>query len=85
MAASDASGRFRIVHDRIAICDEDWEPLLLFDSAAHRSLMTTPEMVERTVKPGSAGKFFRSRARPGSPGDCVRPVDTGESAKPISF
>ncbi|MGP1281348.1 MAG: aminotransferase [Parasphingopyxis sp.] len=44
-------------HDLIAICDEVWEHLV-FDGAAHRSLMTMPGMRERTVKIGSAGKIF---------------------------
>jgi len=44
-------------HDLIAICDEVWEAVR-FDGAAHRSLMTFPEMARRTVKIGSAGKIF---------------------------
>ncbi|QLC26543.1 aminotransferase [Parasphingopyxis algicola] len=46
-----------VAHDLIAICDEVWEHLV-FDDAAHRSLMTMPGMRERTVKIGSAGKIF---------------------------
>ncbi len=46
-----------IAHDIIAICDEVWEALV-YDGAAHRSLMSFPGMEERTVKIGSAGKIF---------------------------
>lgn len=45
------------VHDLIAICDEVWEHLV-FDCAAHTSLMKLPGMRERTIKIGSAGKIF---------------------------
>jgi N-succinyldiaminopimelate aminotransferase len=48
---------FCIAHNAIAICDEVWEHLV-FDGAAHVSLMTEPGMRARTVKIGSAGKIF---------------------------
>ncbi|MGP1352860.1 MAG: aminotransferase [Parasphingopyxis sp.] len=48
---------FCVSHDLITICDEVWEHLV-FDGAAHRSLMAMPGMAERTVKIGSAGKIF---------------------------
>ncbi len=48
---------FCVAHDAIAICDEVWEHVV-FDGAAHRSLMTLPGMRNRTVKIGSAGKIF---------------------------
>ena len=44
-------------HDLHAICDEVWEDLR-FDGGRHRSLMDFPEMTERSVKIGSAGKIF---------------------------
>ncbi|MBO9723236.1 MAG: aminotransferase [Novosphingobium sp.] len=44
-------------HDLIAICDEVWEDVR-FDGMPHRSLMSFPDMAERTVKIGSAGKIF---------------------------
>ena len=48
---------FCIAHDAIAIADEVWEHVI-FDGAAHTSLMSLPGMRERTVKIGSAGKIF---------------------------
>ena len=44
-------------HDLIVICDEVYEHLL-FDGRAHVPLMTLPEMFERCVRIGSAGKTF---------------------------
>lgn len=44
-------------HDLIAICDEVWEDVR-FDGISHRSLMSMPGMIDRTVKIGSAGKIF---------------------------
>lgn len=43
--------------DCIALCDEVWEHVV-FDGAAHRSLMALPGMAGRCVKIGSAGKIF---------------------------
>jgi aspartate/methionine/tyrosine aminotransferase len=48
---------FCVRHDAIAICDEVWEQVV-FEGAAHRSLMAFPGMRERCVKVGSAGKMF---------------------------
>lgn len=44
-------------HDLIVICDEVYEHLL-FDGRPHVPLMTLPEMFERCVRIGSAGKTF---------------------------
>lgn len=49
--------RFCVASDAVAICDEVWEHVT-FDGAAHRPLMASPGMRERTVKVGSAGKIF---------------------------
>ncbi|MFZ3008471.1 MAG: aminotransferase [Phenylobacterium sp.] len=46
-----------IAHDAVAICDEVWEQVV-FDGARHIPLMSLPNMRERTVKIGSAGKMF---------------------------
>lgn len=48
---------FCVAHDVTAICDEVWEQVV-FDGAAHIPLMSLPNMRERTVKIGSAGKMF---------------------------
>jgi aspartate/methionine/tyrosine aminotransferase len=48
---------FCIAHDAIAISDEVWEQVV-FDNQIHVSLMSLPNMRERTVKIGSAGKMF---------------------------
>ncbi len=42
-------------HDLIAVCDEVYEHLI-FDGLKHRPLMTLPDMTERCVRIGSAGK-----------------------------
>lgn len=44
-------------HDLIVICDEVYEHLI-FDERAHTPLMTLPDMFERCVRIGSAGKTF---------------------------
>ncbi|MCI5046627.1 MAG: aminotransferase class I/II-fold pyridoxal phosphate-dependent enzyme, partial [Aquisalinus sp.] len=44
-------------HDLIAVCDEVYEHLI-FDGLKHRPLMTLPDMTERCVRIGSAGKTF---------------------------
>jgi len=44
-------------HDAVAICDEVWEQLR-FDGKPHVPLMAMPDMAERTIKIGSAGKIF---------------------------
>jgi aspartate/methionine/tyrosine aminotransferase len=46
-----------VAHDAIAVCDEVYEHIL-FDGARHVPLMTLPDMRERTVRIGSAGKTF---------------------------
>ena len=44
-------------HDSYAICDEVYEHLI-FDGEKHIPLMTLPDMRERTMRIGSAGKTF---------------------------
>ena len=44
-------------HDTYAICDEVYEHLI-FDGKKHIPLMTLPDMRERTMRIGSAGKTF---------------------------
>jgi len=44
-------------HDLIVVCDEVYEHLV-FDGAAHVPLMTLPDMFERCIRIGSAGKTF---------------------------
>ena len=44
-------------HDAYAICDEVYEHLI-FDGLRHIPLMTLPDMRERTMRIGSAGKTF---------------------------
>ena len=44
-------------HDLIVISDEVWEHILL-DGQAFTPLASLPEMAERTIKCGSAGKIF---------------------------
>ena len=44
-------------HDLIAVCDEVYEHLI-FDGVRHTPLMTLPDMFERSVRIGSAGKTF---------------------------
>lgn len=44
-------------HDAYAVCDEVYEHLV-FDGRRHIPLMTLPEMRERTIRIGSAGKTF---------------------------
>jgi len=48
---------FCVKFNAVAVCDEVWEQVV-FDGAAHRSLISYPGMRERTVKIGSAGKMF---------------------------
>jgi len=43
--------------DAVALSDEVWEHVL-FDGRAHLPLAAMPDMAERTVKIGSAGKIF---------------------------
>ncbi len=44
-------------HDLIVVCDEVYEHLV-FDGAEHIALMSLPDMFERTIRIGSAGKTF---------------------------
>ncbi len=44
-------------HDLIVVCDEVYEHLL-FDGRPHIPLMTLPDMFERSIRIGSAGKTF---------------------------
>ncbi len=44
-------------HDLIVVCDEVYEHLI-FDDRPHIPLMTLPDMFERTIRIGSAGKTF---------------------------
>jgi N-succinyldiaminopimelate aminotransferase len=44
-------------HDAVAVCDEVYEHLL-FDGRVHRPLMTLPDMRQRCLRIGSAGKIF---------------------------
>jgi aspartate/methionine/tyrosine aminotransferase len=48
---------FCVAHDATAICDEVWEQVV-FEGAKHRPLIGFPDMRERCVKIGSAGKMF---------------------------
>jgi aspartate/methionine/tyrosine aminotransferase len=44
-------------HDAYAVCDEVYEHII-FDDHRHLSIMTLPDMRERSVRIGSAGKSF---------------------------
>lgn len=44
-------------HDLIVVCDEVYEHLV-FEGSDHIPLMTLPDMFERTIRIGSAGKTF---------------------------
>jgi len=48
---------FCVRSDAIAVCDEVWEHVV-FDGKRHQPLILFPNMRERTVKIGSAGKIF---------------------------
>jgi len=50
-----------IKHDAYAVCDEVYEHIL-FDGIKHRPLMTLPNMRDRCVRIGSAGKTFSMTA-----------------------
>ena len=41
----------------VAICDEVWEHVV-FDDKRHTTMLSIPEMRDRTIKIGSAGKIF---------------------------
>lgn len=44
-------------HDLWVVCDEVWEGMV-FDTTPHLSPLAIPDLAERTVKIGSAGKIF---------------------------
>jgi aspartate/methionine/tyrosine aminotransferase len=48
---------FCVRFDAVAVCDEVWEHVV-FDGRRHQPLIALPQMRERTVKIGSAGKIF---------------------------
>lgn len=50
-------GRYVAQHDCTIICDEVWEHVL-FDNVEHTPLLTLPDLRNRVVKIGSAGKIF---------------------------
>ncbi|WP_341897907.1 aminotransferase [Ferrovibrio terrae] len=50
-------GRYLVKYDAIAICDEVWEHVL-FDGLSHTPLISLPNLRERCIKIGSAGKIF---------------------------
>lgn len=56
-AALEAIARRCVAHDLIVISDEVWEHVT-FDGAAHRSVLSVPDLRERAIKIGSAGKMF---------------------------
>ncbi len=46
-----------VMSDAVVISDEVWEHVV-FDGRTHTSLLTLPELRDRTIKIGSAGKIF---------------------------
>ncbi|WP_341911276.1 aminotransferase [Ferrovibrio terrae] len=50
-------GRYLVKYNAIAICDEVWEHVL-FDGQQHQPLIGLPDLRERCIKIGSAGKIF---------------------------
>ena len=58
-----------VAHDTYAVCDEVYEHLL-FDDRRHVPLMTFPDMRERALRIGSAGKIFSLTGWKGLPGPC---------------
>lgn len=49
--------RYVVEHDCVVVCDEVWEHVL-FDNVEHTPLLTLPNLRNRVVKIGSAGKIF---------------------------
>ncbi|MBO9669337.1 MAG: aminotransferase [Sphingobium sp.] len=49
--------RLCVKHDLTIICDEVWEAMI-FDGSRHVSPLAIPQLRERSVKIGSAGKIF---------------------------
>ena len=56
-ASLDLLARFAVAHDAVVISDEVWEHVV-FDGAAHTSVLQVPALRDRSVKIGSAGKIF---------------------------
>ena len=56
-AALELLARFVVRHDVVVIADEVWEHVV-FDGVAHTSVLAVPELRQRSVKIGSAGKIF---------------------------
>ena len=56
-AALELLAGFVVRHDAVVIADEVWEHVV-FDGAAHTSVLAVPELRQRSVKIGSAGKIF---------------------------
>ncbi len=49
--------RHVVASDAVVISDEVWEHVV-FDGRSHRTLLALPELRDRTIKIGSAGKIF---------------------------
>ena len=56
-AALDLLAGFVVRHDAVLIADEVWEHVV-FDDAEHCTVLAVPELRDRSVKIGSAGKIF---------------------------
>jgi aspartate/methionine/tyrosine aminotransferase len=56
-AALELLAVFVVRHDAVVIADEVWEHVV-FDGAAHTSVLAVPTLRQRSVKIGSAGKIF---------------------------
>ena len=56
-AGLERLARFAVAHDAIVISDEVWEHVV-FDGAAHTSVLAIPALRDRAVKIGSGGKIF---------------------------
>ncbi len=56
-ASLELLGRYAERHDAVVISDEVWEHIV-FDGAAHVSVLAIPSLRDRSVKIGSGGKIF---------------------------
>jgi N-succinyldiaminopimelate aminotransferase len=56
-ASLELLGRYAERHDAVVISDEVWEHLV-FDGAAHVSVLAIPSLRNRSIKIGSGGKIF---------------------------
>lgn len=56
-ASLERLARFVVAFDAVVIADEVWEHVV-FDGAAHVSVLAVPALRDRAVKIGSAGKIF---------------------------